>query len=158
MTQELYRYIFNATVPLADIEASLLLAILATESLHGEAQVRLDAAHFFEADRRACVIDASTPVGRDLNRLFAGFTAPTEHQLVLICVQFLQDFVWHEALDQLFVVYLPLGTSFRIENGLPETIGFQINCRHLKVPRDFGQTFGLSRCCVPKYLTQLIPE
>jgi hypothetical protein len=73
MTRELYRYNFFPTVPLADIEASLLLAILATESLHGEAQVRLDTAHFFEADRRACVIDASTPVGRDLNRLFAGF-------------------------------------------------------------------------------------
>ena len=73
MTQELYRYNFNAIVPLEDIEASLLLAILATESLHGEAQVRLDAAHFFDSDRRACVIDAGTAVGRDLNRLFAGF-------------------------------------------------------------------------------------
>lgn len=73
MTKELYRYSFNSVVPLEDIEASLLLAILATESLHGEAQVRLDAAHFFDQDRRSCVIDAGTAVGRDLNRLFAGF-------------------------------------------------------------------------------------
>jgi hypothetical protein len=73
MTKELYRYNFNSVVPLEDIEASLLLAILATESLHGEAQVRLDAAHFFDQDRRTCVIDAGTAVGRDLNRLFAGF-------------------------------------------------------------------------------------
>ena len=36
-------------------------------------QTRLDAAHVFDVDRHTCVIDASTPVGRDLNRLFAGF-------------------------------------------------------------------------------------
>jgi hypothetical protein len=73
MTKEVYRYAFKPDVPLEDLEASLLLAILATESLHGEAQVRLDATHFFDQDRRCCVIDAGTAVGRDLNRLFAGF-------------------------------------------------------------------------------------
>ena len=52
---------------------ALLLAVLATESLHGEAQTRLDAAHYLDLTKRACVIDAGTPVGRDLNRLFTGF-------------------------------------------------------------------------------------
>lgn len=47
--------------------------MLATESLHGATQVRLDAAHAVDADKQSCVVDASTPVGRDLNRLFAGF-------------------------------------------------------------------------------------
>lgn len=73
MTKELYRYTFKPDVPLDELEASLLLAILATESLHGEAQCRLDAAHFLDPDQRACAIDADTEVGRDLNRLFAGF-------------------------------------------------------------------------------------
>ena len=73
MTRDLYRYTFVGVVPREDIQASLLLAIWATESLHGEAQVRLDAAHYFDPDRRACVIDAATPVGRDINRLFVGF-------------------------------------------------------------------------------------
>ena len=73
MTKELYRYAFPARVPLEDIEATLLLALMAAETLHGESQVRLDAAHFFDILRRACVIDAGTPVGRDLNRLFVGF-------------------------------------------------------------------------------------
>jgi hypothetical protein len=73
MSGELYRYTFSASVPTSEIECSLLLAIMATESLHGEAQVRLDAAHFFDADRRACAIEAGTAVGRDLNRLFVGF-------------------------------------------------------------------------------------
>ena len=73
MTKELYRYSFPPHVPVEDIEATLLLALWGAESLHGESQVRLDAAHFLDADRRACVIDAGTPVGRDVNRLFVGF-------------------------------------------------------------------------------------
>jgi hypothetical protein len=73
MLKELYRYNFTSDVPLEEIEASLLLAVLATESLHGESQVRLDAAHYLDPAKRACVIDAGTPVGRDLNRLFVGF-------------------------------------------------------------------------------------
>ena len=73
MTKELYRYEFQSEVPLEEVEASLLLAVLATESLHGESQVRLDASHYIDPDRRACVIDAGTAVGRDINRLFVGF-------------------------------------------------------------------------------------
>jgi hypothetical protein len=73
MTKDIYRYTFQDDASLEDVEASLLLAILATESLHGEAQVRLDAGHYFDPDRRACVIDAGTAVGKDVNRLFTGF-------------------------------------------------------------------------------------
>jgi hypothetical protein len=73
MSKELYRYSFPSNVPLEEIEATLLLALWGAESLHGEPQVRLDAAHFLDPDRRACVIDAATPVGRDVNRLFVGF-------------------------------------------------------------------------------------
>ena len=73
MTKELYHYVFMPETPVEEIEASLLLAILATESLHGESQVRLDVSHFLDPAKRVCVIDAGTPVGRDLNRLFIGF-------------------------------------------------------------------------------------
>jgi hypothetical protein len=73
MTSGLYRYTFAPDVALDEVEGTLHLAVLATESLHGEAQVRLDAARCFDADRRACVIDAGTAVGRDLSRLFTGF-------------------------------------------------------------------------------------
>jgi len=73
MSCEVYRYAFTEDVPVEDIESSLLLAILATESLHGESQTRLDAAHYLDPAKRACVIDAGTPVGRDINRLFVGF-------------------------------------------------------------------------------------
>lgn len=69
----IYRYSFAAETPLEEVEASLLLAIWGTESLHGETQVRLDASHFLDKCLRRCVIDASTDVGRDINRLFVGF-------------------------------------------------------------------------------------
>jgi hypothetical protein len=73
VTNEIYRYSFPSTIPLDDVEETLLLAIIATESLHGESQVRLDSAHLFDREQRACVIDAHTQVGRDLSRLFTGF-------------------------------------------------------------------------------------
>ena len=73
MTQDLYQYTFAAEVPLEDVEAALLLALWGTESLHGVAQTFLDAGHYLDAAKRQCAIDAATPVGRCLNRLFAGF-------------------------------------------------------------------------------------
>lgn len=73
MAKNIYRYKFIDTAPPEEIEASLLLAVLATESLHGESQVRLDAAHYFDFQKRVGVIDARSTVGRDLNRLFTGF-------------------------------------------------------------------------------------
>jgi hypothetical protein len=73
MNKEQYRYVFAPAAPSEEVEASLLLALFAVESLHGEAQVRLDAAHYLSPDGRTCVVDAGTEVGRDLNRVFTGF-------------------------------------------------------------------------------------
>jgi len=73
MTTEIYRYDIEETVPTEEIEATLLLAVWSCEALHGESQVRLDAAHYLDPAERACVIDANTPVGRDLNKLFIAF-------------------------------------------------------------------------------------
>ncbi|WP_425619086.1 hypothetical protein NA78x_002817 [Anatilimnocola sp. NA78] len=73
MANDIYRYSFEDTVQSEDIEAALLLAIWGCEALHGEAQVRLDAAYFFDQATRACVIEAGTAVGRDFSRLFVNF-------------------------------------------------------------------------------------
>jgi hypothetical protein len=73
MSKEIYKYVFQPTVDIEEVENSLLLALISTESIHGKSQVRLDVAHYLNQDNRACVIDAGTPVGRDLNRLFTGF-------------------------------------------------------------------------------------
>lgn len=73
MTSDVYRYVFAGELPALEVEATLVLSILGVESLHGQAQARLDIRHAFDAKKRVVVIDASTEVGRDLNRLFTGF-------------------------------------------------------------------------------------
>ncbi len=73
MARDVYRYVFADEVPGVEVETTLILSIFGVESLHGESQTRLDAQHAFDAKKRVVVIDASTEVGRDLNRLFIGF-------------------------------------------------------------------------------------
>ena len=73
MASNVFRYEFAETIPAEDIEASLLLAILGCEALHGETQVRLEGSHYFDRHRHWCVIDAGTTVGANFNRLFLGF-------------------------------------------------------------------------------------
>lgn len=73
MTHSIYRYQFSDDVDLADVEAALALATIATESLCGEVAVSNDEVHFLDVTARACVIDATTAVGRRFARLFAGF-------------------------------------------------------------------------------------
>ncbi|KAA5541894.1 hypothetical protein FYK55_17000 [Roseiconus nitratireducens] len=73
MTTQVFRYEFAGDIDFAEVESSLVLSIMAVESLHGASEVRLDAAHAIDEDKRNCVIDASTEVGRDINRLFVGF-------------------------------------------------------------------------------------
>lgn len=68
-----YRYTLGNGVPMRNVEDSLMLAILTMECLHGSAQARLDLSHEFDPKKRICVIDATTQVGRDCNRLFTGY-------------------------------------------------------------------------------------
>jgi hypothetical protein len=75
MAAGLYRYEFAPTISGDEIEGTLQLAVLAAESLHGAARVRLDAAYAYDPETRSVAIDARTPIGRALNRLFAGFLA-----------------------------------------------------------------------------------
>lgn len=67
------RFVFADEVPFEDVEASLLLAIWATESLHGSERVRMDAGHFLDTDARTVVVAADTDAGRDLCKVFLGF-------------------------------------------------------------------------------------
>jgi hypothetical protein len=73
MKETCYQYDFSPSIDITDVEATVTLAALATESLHGEARVQLETSHTFDADKRTCVIDASGEVGRDFNQLFLGF-------------------------------------------------------------------------------------
>ncbi|MDX1967886.1 MAG: hypothetical protein SFV23_11990 [Planctomycetaceae bacterium] len=66
-------YMFTPEVPLEEVDATLRLALLAAQSLHGCDRVGLEAQYRWERADRTCVIDGGTAVGRDLNCLFAGF-------------------------------------------------------------------------------------
>lgn len=73
MRSVIYRYQFNPDVPMEEVESSIVLALFAAEALHGECEVQLVAPHYFDADRRACIVDATTPAGGDFNRVLFGF-------------------------------------------------------------------------------------
>lgn len=73
MTREVYRYVFNPQVPFVEVLATLDLALIAVESLHGEARARMDARFAGRPLTRTLVIDASTHVGQALNQLFVGY-------------------------------------------------------------------------------------
>ncbi|MCH8840952.1 MAG: hypothetical protein IH831_09845 [Planctomycetes bacterium] len=75
MHGQVFSYQFSPSLDIVDVEATVTLAILATESLHGESRVKLEAPHTFDAKNRTCTIEASSEVGRDLNRLFLGFVS-----------------------------------------------------------------------------------
>lgn len=72
-TKYVYRFTFPDHIRQEDVQAAMVLALFGLESLYGQARIRLDAAHCFDADKMTCVVDASTEVGVDLSRLFTGF-------------------------------------------------------------------------------------
>ena len=73
MGTESYHYRFEEGVPLQEVEESLLLTVLAVESLYGRSPVRMDAAFCLDRAQRSCVVDAGSEVGRAIARIFTGF-------------------------------------------------------------------------------------
>jgi hypothetical protein len=74
MIQESFHYRFAESVPEQELEETLMLAVLAVESLHGRSRVRMESRFNLDKAGRTCVIDASTDVGRDLARIFTGYS------------------------------------------------------------------------------------
>ena len=73
MSQTVYRYEFEPAIETDEVEATLALAIVGTEALHGETATQLGASHYFDTGKRVCVVDADGEAGRDFNSLFVGF-------------------------------------------------------------------------------------
>jgi len=73
MSRQAYRYVLCRPVPFPEVMATLDLALIAVESIHGAERTRLDARYASDAGRRTLVIDAGTPVGGALNQVFTGF-------------------------------------------------------------------------------------
>jgi hypothetical protein len=72
MSRDVYRYTFDAKTSLTEVRDSLFLAVFSAEGVHGRTQVRLDAAFCLDEKKRACVIDAATPVGKTIAQIFTG--------------------------------------------------------------------------------------
>lgn len=73
MSREVFRYDFGQDVPFAEVLATLDLALIAIEAMHGESRSRLDARFADDPVKHTVVIDASTPVGQALNQVFVGY-------------------------------------------------------------------------------------
>ncbi len=72
MNRQIFHYHFQDCVDMDYVEAELVLATFNVESLYGPARARLEAAHCLDRDQRTLVIDATSEVGQDFNRLFVG--------------------------------------------------------------------------------------
>lgn len=72
MSRDIYRYTFDVKISMTEVRDSLFLAVFCAEGLHGPAQVRLDAGFCLDEKKGACVVDASTPVGRAIAQIFTG--------------------------------------------------------------------------------------
>lgn len=72
-THTTYQYSFKRHVPIDEVQDTLTLSILGAEHLHGRARIRLDGWWRLDRQRRVCVINASTPVGADIAKLFTGY-------------------------------------------------------------------------------------
>lgn len=64
------RFHFTEHVDMAGVEDTLLLAVLAAESIHGRTGIRLDA--FFQLKGRVCAIEDDKDVGRTIAQVFTG--------------------------------------------------------------------------------------
>jgi len=73
MARDFIKVQFLEDVPPDEIEAALILATFATESLYGAPRLRLDAGHNFDRERLLLTVDATAAVGQTLSRLFLGF-------------------------------------------------------------------------------------
>lgn len=75
MQPNVYRYLLAPGISVPQIESLLVSAVTAIEHLHGPAAARLDARFYIDEDGRRCVVDATSPIGVELNKLIAGALA-----------------------------------------------------------------------------------
>lgn len=73
MSNETTKFVLVRCVETADIEAALMLAKIATASLHGEDRVRIHAPTVVKAARREVEIDTTREVGQTLALIFGGY-------------------------------------------------------------------------------------
>ena len=72
MNRSVYRYVFDGKIPFEDVEESLLLAVLAAESLHGRSALRMCTSFYLEREKRSVAVDGDSQVGEHIARIFTG--------------------------------------------------------------------------------------
>ena len=73
MIRSIYRFSFDKTISMDDVEKALALSTIAVESIHGEQAMMIDGKFAVLKRARTCLIDAETQLGCDLARVLAGF-------------------------------------------------------------------------------------
>lgn len=75
MTNRSISFSFGYQTDMERVEDAVLMALLAAEGLYGHPRVRLETGYHVDAADRSVTIAASSEVGRDAARIFAGFAA-----------------------------------------------------------------------------------
>lgn len=66
-----YVFTFSDTVPMAGVDETLLMAVVAAEGIHGRARVRLDVKFATNAEGRTCTVSADSEAGQSVAKIFA---------------------------------------------------------------------------------------
>ena len=70
MNNTIYCYRIKEGIPMDAVKDSLLLSVMAAESLYGRPRINLEARFRFEGSTRCCIIKAETSVGETIARVF----------------------------------------------------------------------------------------
>ncbi|MCP4662412.1 MAG: hypothetical protein GY856_44000 [bacterium] len=73
MNDSHYRYQFPEGADMADVENTLLMAVIAAEGIHGRARVRIDADFDVDHDQRTCRVSSCCVAGESIARVFTEF-------------------------------------------------------------------------------------
>jgi len=73
LIRTVYKFTFDDSVAMDDVERVLVLSAIPVESIHGEAAMLVDGRFAVNKRRRTCLIDAESQLGNDLARVFTGF-------------------------------------------------------------------------------------
>ena len=73
MIRTVYKFSFDDSFAMDDVEQILALSVIPVESIHGESAMLVDGRFAVNKRRRTCLIDAESQLGNDLARVFTGF-------------------------------------------------------------------------------------
>ena len=73
MEKGIFKYTFTPEINIEEVESTLLLAVYAAEGLHGRSSVSMDMRYYANHEKRYCVVDATTDIGRNVCQIFTEY-------------------------------------------------------------------------------------